>query len=294
MSDAIALAVNGNPVTRFEYENSLSEFSQQLFGKAPRDLADAEQKKAREFALERLIAKELLFQAALARGLVASEARITEESEKLVAQFPSEEDFFAKLAKLDIDRAMFRRIMRKDLGVNLLSSATLSQLPEADKEQVEEIYRRYPQFMKVSEQLSARHILLRFEPDADDAAREALRRRMEGLSCSPEDFARLAHEHSDCPSAAKGGDLGYFKRGDMVPAFEEAAFSQPPGLVGEVVETAYGLHRILVTDRVPETNLSLEEAAPKIVAYLKEDAGAQALKDLTEGLRKDARIELFI
>ncbi len=64
-----------------------------------------------------------------------------------------------------------------------------------------------------------------------------------------EDFAVLARQYSQCPSKAAGGDLGYFKRGQMVKAFEEVAFELPVNTVSDPVKTQFGWHLIKVTDR---------------------------------------------
>lgn len=86
----------------------------------------------------------------------------------------------------------------------------------------------------------ARHILV---PEAEQC--EALR----GLAGDLEAFASLAREHSGCPSGRRGGDLGTFGRGQMVPAFEAAAFAQPVGRAGECVETPFGYHLLWVEER---------------------------------------------
>ena len=63
------------------------------------------------------------------------------------------------------------------------------------------------------------------------------------------EFGKLASEHSTCSSKKKGGELGYFTRGQMVGAFEQAAFSTPPGSMSDIVKTTHGYHIILVEDR---------------------------------------------
>ena len=126
-----------------------------------------------------------------------------------------------------------------------------------------------------------------------DGNKEETRRALEALrerSCS-EDFAALAEEASDCPSAARGGDLGYFRRGEMVQPFSDAAFSQPVGEVGEVVETPFGLHLIKVLERKDVRALDLAEATPKIRRYLLEQQAARHLEQFVAELRGRAKIE---
>lgn len=113
----------------------------------------------------------------------------------------------------------------------------------------------------MSEQVRVSHILIRaadFEPDvaetpnAQNEAKAAAVAKAEELLeqiRNGADFEALAREHSSCPSAAKGGDLGFFPRGRMVSNFEKVAFDLKVGEISDVVETIYGYHIIKVTDR---------------------------------------------
>ena len=87
----------------------------------------------------------------------------------------------------------------------------------------------------------ASHILV----DSENTAWAIKTRITEG-----EDFAMLAQKYSKCPSREKGGDLGYFNRGQMVPEFENAAFSTPVGEVSDPVKTRFGWHLIKVTRKM--------------------------------------------
>jgi peptidyl-prolyl cis-trans isomerase C len=85
--------------------------------------------------------------------------------------------------------------------------------------------------------------------DADAAAAKAKIDAIRTRLLAGEDFATLAAENSDCPSGQRGGDLGSFGKGMMVPEFEKAAYEQEVGVIGEVVKTNFGYHIVKVTER---------------------------------------------
>lgn len=87
----------------------------------------------------------------------------------------------------------------------------------------------------------AAHILVETESQA-----QGLKNRIEG----GEEFGAMAKQFSKCPSGQRGGDLGYFGRGQMVPEFETAAFNLPKGQLSEPVKTDFGWHIIKVTDKI--------------------------------------------
>jgi peptidyl-prolyl cis-trans isomerase C len=130
------------------------------------------------------------------------------------------------------------------------------------------------------EEVHARHILLASEEDA-----KAVITELEGGA----DFEELAKEKSTGPSAPNGGDLGYFKKGAMVPEFGEAAFSMDVGSTSaEPVQTQFGFHVIKVEDK--RTNEpSFEETEPQI----RQEVARDIVTALVEGLRQGATIERF-
>ena len=106
----------------------------------------------------------------------------------------------------------------------------------------------------MSDQIRASHILINHAdaPQADtqltaeDAMKKVDTLKADIQSGTP--FEQVAGEHSDCPSARQGGDLGNFGRGAMVPEFDQAAFELEVGAISDVVETVFGYHLIYRTE----------------------------------------------
>jgi peptidyl-prolyl cis-trans isomerase C len=102
----------------------------------------------------------------------------------------------------------------------------------------------------MSDKVSASHILLMYQGSERSSATRSKQEAQTQIAAIERelaaggDFALLARQHSDCPSKSQGGDLGSFGRGQMVKAFEEAAFGLPVGGTSGVIETPFGYHLI--------------------------------------------------
>ena len=125
------------------------------------------------------------------------------------------------------------------------------------------------------EEVHARHILVTVPDGATEAAKSAARTKAEELLTKLRgggDFAALAKQHSDDPgSAAKGGDLGFFPRGRMTPAFESAAFALEPGKLSDLVETPFGFHIIKVEEHREGGPKPLDEVHDEVVQALRRE-----------------------
>ena len=135
--------------------------------------------------------------------------------------------------------------------------------------------------MTSGDQVKARHILL----DSEQKALQIIKKLQDG-----EEFSKLASEHSTGPSAASGGDLGWFGEGQMVPEFSKAAFALNPGdIVTQPVKTQFGWHVIMVEDRKIAAPPSFEEAKEQLAS----DMSQKLLKQMIEELRSRAKIIRF-
>ncbi|MCK4536981.1 MAG: SurA N-terminal domain-containing protein, partial [Desulfuromonadales bacterium] len=148
-----------------------------------------------------------------------------------------------------------------------------------DETELEKYYRRHLDQFDVPEQIKASHILIKVEQDADQSVRDKKRAFAAELLAdakADKDFVELARTYSDDKaSAVKGGDLGFFTRGTMVPAFEQAAFGMKPGEISDLVETPFGFH-IIKAEAYTEAGVrSLDEALDMVKAGLREEKSRQ-------------------
>jgi peptidyl-prolyl cis-trans isomerase D len=122
------------------------------------------------------------------------------------------------------------------------------------------------------EEVRARHILFKVPSSAEDKEVEPIRKKAESVlkqARDGADFSALAVEHSEGPTGSKGGDLGYFTRGDMEKAFEDAAFSLEKGEISDIVRTRFGFHIIKIEDTKPRREKTLSEVREEIEADLR-------------------------
>jgi peptidyl-prolyl cis-trans isomerase D len=158
--------------------------------------------------------------------------------------------------------------------------------PEAiTDEEVARYYAEHKSDYSNPEKVKARHILIELPEDADKKAEQKARERIAEIRqklAEGAEFADLAREYSDGPSAGQGGDLGWFSRGSMVKSFEEAAFELEPGTVSEPVSTRFGLHLIKVEDHRQAGTQTLEEVRGEIRENLARQRAADELPNVID------------
>ncbi len=178
-------------------------------------------------------------------------------------------------AYYDANPAEFRIPERVRAEYVVLSAEALGRQDPVTEAELKAAYEARASQYKVEEQRRASHILVKTKEEADKLAAE--------LRKAPGRFAELAKKHSQDPgSAEKGGDLGLFGRGMMVPAFEEAAFRQKEGEIGNPVQSDFGWHVIRVTGVQAAKARTLQEVRAELAAELGKQKGVRRFAEAAE------------
>jgi len=287
--------VDGEPISgeavQFELERLMRFYAEHGMGEA--DLRKNLDKLA-ERAQEQAIGAKLLLKRAAQLDMPVPEKMIDEQVERVVRQVGGRDAFVKALAAQKISEDDFRRQLIQGCRVDMLVAQACQGVAEPTNEEVEAHWREHQTEYVRPAQVLASHILVKTEgEDAADKAealakiKEIRKRIVEGGA----DFAAEAREHSDCPSGAKGGSLGWFGPGMMVPEFDKAAFAMKKGDVSDVVETQFGYHVIRKDDEKPGGAQTLAEVADSIRDLLRHQARGRATEAFVAELREKATIE---
>lgn len=253
-------------------------------------------RKIQEEVVEQIVVQELLWQEAQRRGTVIGDEKVDQEIAKLKSSFDSELAFTFKIEEGGFTEKTFRENVRQQMSVQHMIANDITEGITIDDAAIEAFYNENLEQMAVPERVHARHILVKFEA-GNDASRAAAEKKLADLEAqveAGESFALLAIEHSEGPSGQKGGDLGYFERGQMVKEFDDAAFAAEPGSIVGPVETQFGLHLIKVEEHTAPSTVALTEVEPKIREHLAQQKLYSTVEALIEDLRASGNVDIHL
>ncbi|WP_245523147.1 foldase protein PrsA [Thermosediminibacter oceani] len=203
-------------------------------------------------ALDYLVSQKIIDLEAKKQNINVSEEDIQRELEKVYEYYGGEEAFTQNLQMSGYSLEEYKKDLAMDIKIKKLLEPKISITEEEIKSYFEENKDNFAR----EKQVRARHILV----ENEEKANEVIAKLKSG-----EDFAELAKQYStDTATKEKGGDLGFFGRGDMVKEFEEAAFSLKVGEISSPVKTQYGYHIIKVEEIKEAQEANYEESKDKI------------------------------
>jgi parvulin-like peptidyl-prolyl isomerase len=235
LSAQTLVTVNGTEITQSDVDSALMNATQGRFNQVPPE----KQIEFRRQVLEQLVAKELIYSDAKKTGVLKSK------------------DFKNEYKKV-------QEKVKKEIAVQIWQKKQLDKVKVSEKEAKKYFDANKAEF-KEPDSVHARHILVKTKEEADSILKEL---DLKGKALKNK-FIALAKEKSVGPSGPKGGDLGYFAKGQMVPEFNDKVFSMKVGTVSKPVKTQFGYHLIYLEDKRAAKNLSFKEVKEFITNRLK-------------------------
>lgn len=294
LNDKVAV-VNGIVITQEQFDRAISSMqsqSQRIGKPGKPKLSDV-----KKDVLEKLINLELLYHASISKEIIVDENAVNEQFAALKKRFPDEDKFKAWMSKMNISDATIKSQMKRDIAIQKFIEKEIVPKVTVNDKELKAYYDSHPTFFKQPETLRASHILIKVDEKANESQKAEAKKKLENIQerlKKGEDFATLAKEFSQCPSSAKGGDLGYFGRRKMVKPFEDAAFALEPGKVSDIVETKFGYHLIKLTEKKPENTMSYDEVKDRLRNYIKQNKIKTEIEKYIVKLKQEAKIERFL
>jgi peptidyl-prolyl cis-trans isomerase C len=284
--DPVAL-VNGEAISAKTFTEALSRYQRPKL-KIPPDRL----KRLKTTILDRLIDDILVSQVVKKEGITVPREKLEKEFEEYKKRFKTPKQYtnYLEHSRMTEERVRRQIAQRLEFEALLDKKGTI----KVEDNEAKEFYEKHQNLYKERETVHAAHILARVAKDADDQTQKSARAKLTKAQAEIKkgrSFEDVAKEISEGPSAPRGGDLGYFGRGQMVKEFEEVAFSLKPGKVSKPVRTAFGWHLIKVMDKKKGRTRDLEEVKDQLVESLRRKKFAKEKRKVLKDLHKEAKIE---
>ena len=253
------VTVNGSAITQYDVESALMQATQGRFNQVPAE----KQIEFREQVLQQLIGKELAYGDAKNTGVLTSQ------------EFKSEYEKVQERVK-------------KELAIQVWQKQQLDAIKVSEKD-LKDYYNKNKEEFNEKENVHARHILVKTEDEA-----KAIILQLKPLSGTPlkDKFIALAKEKSTGPSGPKGGDLGFFGKGQMVPEFDSTVFGMKVSTITPTpVKTQFGYHVIFLEEKKASTVRSYNEVKAFIDERLKMEKFKVVMNSKMKALEKKAIIK---
>lgn len=292
---AIAAIVNDDVITTLEVQKEADQITKELEKKNATEVPD--KTAIRKIALDRLVDKKLVEQKIKELDIKVPEEEVRQSIEDVKKQNNlTQEALVAALAGQGLSFEQYRSQLKEQLErLRLMSQEVRSKVQVGERE-IREYYEANQARYGQAEFFRARHIFFKIDQNAPEAEKAKVLAKATTVlqeARSGKDFAELARQYSDDPTAKKdGGDLGTFKKGDMIAEIEAAVSGMKPGEVSDLVKTAAGYNIIKLEERSLGKPRPLEEVKGEIEDLLYKKKSEERFNQWVNDLRKGAAIEI--
>lgn len=290
----VFVVVDGKDITRGEVNAEVAKTMEMASRRLPPERLAQMQDRFAQQATENLVLKMLLTGAVEKESVTVSDEEMTNAIGRFTESLPPGVTLADIIQRNRWTDEEFRKNLMLDLRINKLLEKRTENAAKPSEDEITKFYGENKEKFDVPETVSARHILIAAEPTDSEEVKQTKKAKAEQLRqalVGGADFAKLAADNSDCPSKARGGDLGTFARGQMVKPFEDAAFGQKVDEIGPVVETQFGFHIIQVKEHKDAHTMTLAEVHDRLAQALYSQNRQKAARDYVDTLKAQGQIE---
>jgi len=294
--NAIAAIVNDEIITLYEVRHEAQPALGEADRKAPLD--DATRSRISRTVLDQLIEKKLIEQKVRELNIKIGDDEIRQAVEDVKRQnkIPTQQAFESALASQGLTFDQYRAQLQEQLERLRLVSMEVRSKIQVGESEMREYYEANLATYTEEESFHARHIFFRAN---EKSPAEEIKRAMTAAlmvlaeAKSGKDFAELAKSYSEDPAARKdGGDLGVFKKGDMLPELEQTILALKPGEVSELVSTPAGFHIIKLEERIKGKTKPFESVKTEIEDAVYRKKSEERFSQWAKELRSKASVEV--
>jgi peptidyl-prolyl cis-trans isomerase C len=291
-----AAVVNGVAISKDDFDREM-DFYIKRANQRGQQVPEAQMGLMKNQVLDSLIDRELLFQETKKKGINIDPKDVADELQKIKQRYAKPGEFEQLLNDMGLTESDVQNQIERGLAIQQLIDNEVRSKVTIGDEEVKSYYDANPQLFEQPEQVKASHILVKVDANAPQEEKDKARKKIESVqekAKKGEDFATLAKTYSEGPSGPNGGDLGYFRRGQMVKPFEDAAFNLKPNETSDIVETQFGYHLIKVVDKKPAQKMTYADVKERLSEHLKKQKTDSEAGAYIQSLRGSAKIEKFL
>lgn len=287
LAAGVAAQVDGKDIPTSDLEQMMKVMMQQGFQPDSTTPGATPEEQRRNFALDRLIERQVVLNAAQVAGVGPTPAELDQRVAQVKATYGIGDSLPAGMSE-----EMLRKNLSDDMTITQYFNKTVIDSIPVSQADLQAYYDQNQAMFAGDNRIHASHILLLVPQGATPEQKAAVKKKTEGVLAEAKkgaDFAELARKYSEDPqSAPGGGDLQWFNRGQMVPEFEAAAFALDAGQISDLVETPFGFHIIKVMEKGKP--LTLEEVKPDLERMLRSQKAQDAVKARIDALKAGTKV----
>jgi len=285
--------VGDEEITASEVDEIVDQ-QKNMMARQGRPISPQMEQMLRKRVLDDMINNELISQEAERQGINPTEEETGEIYDQEVQRAGGEANLENALGQAGMSTDEFRERIKLWLTIKKLKEKVTSEVSAITEEEARKFYEENKQMFTKPETVHAYHILLKLDENASGEEEQKIREKIQKIYNEAvqkgADFQELARKYSEGPSAARGGDLGTFGRGRMVPEFEKAAFSLKEGEISKPVRTKFGYHIIKVTEKQEAKTPEFDEVKDTLLKVLTERKINQVFSDFIDKLREETDV----